>query len=245
MASVFERYVRSYGMMTVLAIDTSTYVLGVALVDDSKVIGEYITNLKKNHSVRAMPAIEQLMRDCDITADQLSKIVVAQGPGSYTGVRIGVTIAKTMAFALDIPLIGVSSLELLAANGRFFNGYICPIFDARRGQVYTGLYEYHQNMKVVMNDQNVLLHDWLEQLKKLERPILFLGNDVSLHVEAIQQVLGEFAVIGDKSMHNPYPAKLAHLGIFRDHVEVHPFVPNYLRLAEAEAKWLEQQKTSQ
>ena len=83
--------------MTVLAVDTSNQALGVALLDEDKIIGEYITNMKKNHSIRIMPAIQMLMKDCERTPRDLSKIVVAKGPGSYTGLRIGVTIAKTMA----------------------------------------------------------------------------------------------------------------------------------------------------
>ncbi|MFP3359151.1 tRNA (adenosine(37)-N6)-threonylcarbamoyltransferase complex dimerization subunit type 1 TsaB, partial [Planococcus sp. SIMBA_143] len=128
--------------MTILAIDTSNYPVGVALIQEDRVIGEYITYIKKNHSVRAMPAIEQLLKDCGIEAKELTKIVVANGPGSYTGVRIGVTLAKTLAWSLSIPLIPVSSLATLASSGRYFSGYIVPMFDARRGQVYTGLYEF-------------------------------------------------------------------------------------------------------
>jgi len=230
--------------MTVLAIDTSNYVLGVALANDSQMIGEFTTNLKKNHSVRAMPAIEHLMKECDVKPEQLTKVVVAKGPGSYTGVRIGVTIAKTIAWARNIPLVGVSSLEVLAANGQYFNGYICPVFDARRGQVYTGLYQYEQELKEIISDQNILLSDWLSQIKEMNKPVLFLGNDVSLHREAIQQILGELAVIGDISLHNPQPAKLVQIGMKREAGDIHQFVPNYIRMAEAEAKWLEQQKTS-
>lgn len=230
--------------MTILSIDTSNYVLGVALVDETKVIGEFVTNLKKNHSVRAMPAIQQLMRDCDVNVDQLSKVVVAKGPGSYTGVRIGVTIAKTLAWSKNIPLVGVSSLEALAANGQYFNGYICPIFDARRGQVYTGLYEYQHDIKTILPDQNLLLTEWLEKVKAFYKPVLFVGNDVSIHKEMIEEILGEQALIADMTHHNPRPALLAKLGMNREPDDVHPFVPNYLRMAEAEAKWLEQQNQS-
>src|SRR3954452_12881689 len=132
--------------MTILAIDTSNYVLGVALLEDNQVLGEYMTNLKKNHSVRIMPAIQTLMKDCERVPADLTKIVVAKGPGSYTGVRIGVTIAKTLAWTLNIPLVGISSLEILAAGtGRYFDGYVSPIFDARRRLVYTGLYQYQND----------------------------------------------------------------------------------------------------
>ncbi|MDV2888113.1 tRNA (adenosine(37)-N6)-threonylcarbamoyltransferase complex dimerization subunit type 1 TsaB, partial [Alkalihalophilus pseudofirmus] len=84
--------------------------LGIALLEKDQVIGEYITNLKKNHSIRIMPAIQTLMADCERSPAELTKIVVAKGPGSYTGVRIGVTIAKTLPWSLHIPLVGVSSL---------------------------------------------------------------------------------------------------------------------------------------
>ncbi|XQY92129.1 tRNA (adenosine(37)-N6)-threonylcarbamoyltransferase complex dimerization subunit type 1 TsaB [Metabacillus sp. HB246100] len=230
--------------MNVLAIDTTNHVLGVALVNnDGTVIGEYITNLKKNHSVRAMPAIEKLMADCDLKPNQLGKIVIATGPGSYTGVRIGVSIAKTMAWALNIPIVGVSSLEGLAASGRYFDGVVCPIFDARRGQVYTGLYQYNEDeLECVEEDQNLLFSEWLTNLKARNRPVLFVGQDVNLHKELIVSLLGDLACFGPETMHNPRPSELATLGIKKEATDVHSLVPNYIRLAEAEAKWLEQQK---
>ena len=98
--------------MKILAIDTSNDVLGVALLSEDKIIGEYITNLKRNQSVRVMPAIERLLADCGTKPSELDKIVVAEGPGSYTGIRTGVTVAKTMAWSLGVPLSGVSSLAV-------------------------------------------------------------------------------------------------------------------------------------
>lgn len=228
--------------MKVLALDTSNSTLGIALLDDDQVKGEYITNLKKNHSVRIMPAIQTLLKDCDIKPKDLDKIVVAKGPGSYTGIRIGVTIAKTLAWTLQIPLAAVSSLEVLAANGRYFNGVISPLFDARRGQVYTGLYEYRQDeLAVVIEDCNILSIEWAARLKELNRPVLFIGQDIAIHREAISQVLGELAFFSPYSSFNPRPSELAFLGKEKEEEDIHSFVPNYVRLAEAEAKWLEQQ----
>ncbi|MDM5214949.1 tRNA (adenosine(37)-N6)-threonylcarbamoyltransferase complex dimerization subunit type 1 TsaB [Peribacillus sp. RS7] len=228
--------------MKVLAIDTSNFTLGIALVNGSQVIGEYTTNLKKNHSVRVMPAIETLLSDCDTNPKELTKIVVAQGPGSYTGVRIGVTIAKTLAWTLQIPLSGVSSLEVLAANGRYFNGLISPLFDARRGQIYTGLYEMENDLlKTVMEDCNILSSEWAIRLKELNRPVLFVGQDVDIHRDAITDALGNLAVFAPVQSFNSRPSELAFIGLEKDEVDVHQFVPNYIRMAEAEAKWLEQQ----
>ncbi|AZV48779.1 tRNA (adenosine(37)-N6)-threonylcarbamoyltransferase complex dimerization subunit type 1 TsaB [Bacillus halotolerans] len=229
--------------MTILAIDTSNYTLGIALLRDNTVIAEYMTYLKKNHSVRAMPAVHSLLNDCDTTPQDLSKIVVAKGPGSYTGVRIGVTIAKTLAWSLNIPISAVSSLEALAANGRHFDGLISPIFDARRGQVYTGLYEYKNGLlEQAVPDQNVMLTEWLEMLKEKDRSVLFLGHDTSIHKETILDVLGTKGIIGSAVQHNPRPSELAYLGADREAADIHGLVPDYLRLAEAEAKWIESQK---
>ncbi|PEJ33748.1 tRNA (adenosine(37)-N6)-threonylcarbamoyltransferase complex dimerization subunit type 1 TsaB [Peribacillus butanolivorans] len=228
--------------MKILAIDTSNFTLGIALINDTQVIGEYTTNLKKNHSVRVMPAIETLLRDCDTSPKELTKIVVAQGPGSYTGVRIGVTIAKTLAWTLKIPLSAVSSLEVLAANGRYFNGLVSPLFDARRGQIYTGLYEMENNvLNTVMEDCNILSSEWAIRLKELKRPVLFVGQDVEIHREAITKVLGNLAVFSPVQLFNSRPSELAFIGLNKTEVDIHQFVPNYIRMAEAEAKWLEQQ----
>jgi tRNA threonylcarbamoyladenosine biosynthesis protein TsaB len=230
--------------MKVLSIDTSNYALGVAIIDGDQVIGEYITNLKKNHSVRVMPAIERLMSDCDIKPADLSKIVVAKGPGSYTGVRIGVTIAKTLAWTLNIPLVGVSSLEVLAATvGRYFNGVVSPLFDARRGQIYTGLYQFrNKEIVTVQKDQLLLSKDWALELKEQSENVLFIGNDLSIHQQTLEETLGDQAVFAEITEHNPRPSELALLGRDREAEEIHSFTPNYIRLAEAEANWIKANK---
>ncbi|WP_335872635.1 tRNA (adenosine(37)-N6)-threonylcarbamoyltransferase complex dimerization subunit type 1 TsaB [Bacillus sp. 2205SS5-2] len=228
--------------MKILAIDTSNYPLGVSLMTEDTIVGEYITYIKKNHSVRAMPAIEHLLKECDWTPKELEKIVVAKGPGSYTGVRIGVTIAKTLAWSLKIPIVGVSSLAVMSSVGRYFNGYICPLVDARRGQIYTGLYSYHSGQQAeVALDCNVLAVDWLMELKEKNQPVLFVGNDVSLHKKSIQSILGDQAVFNELTEQNPRPSELGILGMNKQEEDTHSLVPNYIRLAEAEVKWLEAQ----
>lgn len=230
--------------MKVLSIDTSNYALGVALVDGEQVKGEYITNIKKNHSIRVMPAIETLMNDCDINPKDLEKIVVAKGPGSYTGVRIGVTIAKTLAWTLQIPIVGVSSLEASAASaGRYFDGVISPLFDARRGQIYTGLYQYRSGgITTLKEDQLVLSENWAAELAKQDQKVLFIGNDLPLHRPILKEKLGNQAIFAEITEHNPRPAELALLGMNREPEDVHTFVPNYIRLAEAESNWLKANK---
>jgi tRNA threonylcarbamoyladenosine biosynthesis protein TsaB len=226
--------------MTILAIDTSNYALGVALLEDGQVLGEYITNLKRNHSVRIMPAIQTLMKDCGRVPTDLTKVIVAKGPGSYTGVRIGVTIAKTLAWTLNVPLVGISSLKVLAGAGRYFNGWVAPLFDARRGQVYTGLFQFNNGeSETVEQDQLVMLAEWAAKLKEASQQILFVGNDLQIHRAMIEEILGSQAVFAAITEHNPRPSELALLGMDKQGEDIHSFVPNYIRLAEAEAKWLE------
>lgn len=225
--------------MNILAIDTSNYVMGVAVLKEGAVAGEYVTNIKKNHSIRLMPAIDQVMKETGTKPEELDRIAVAHGPGSYTGVRIGLTTAKTMAWSLGIPVVGVSSLEAVARQGAFFSGYVCPFFDARRGLVYTGL--YRSDMTIDKAEKNILMEDWLHQLKELGEPILFLSQDLKVHEEQILDILGERAVLPEAPYQYARPSIIASVAKGMEPGPLHELVPNYLRIPEAEAKWLEQQ----
>ncbi|MYL35735.1 tRNA (adenosine(37)-N6)-threonylcarbamoyltransferase complex dimerization subunit type 1 TsaB [Pontibacillus yanchengensis] len=233
--------------MNVLAIDTSNQALGVALVRENEVIAEYSTNVKRNHSVQLMPAIDHLMKETNMTPQDLDRIAVANGPGSFTGVRIGLTTAKTLAWSLTIPIVAISSLEVIARNGHFFNGYICPFFDARRGMVYTSLYASEDGELVPVEDEvNILLTEWLERVRGYEKPILFISSQLSTHQSVIKEQLGDQAVCPqDLPVHLPRAGEIAKLAISREPSSVHELTPNYLRLAEAESKWLAAQQEKQ
>ncbi|WP_066191359.1 MULTISPECIES: tRNA (adenosine(37)-N6)-threonylcarbamoyltransferase complex dimerization subunit type 1 TsaB [Gracilibacillus] len=229
--------------MNILAIDTSNQVLGVAISKDGELQAEYTANVKRNHSIGLMPAIEYVMEKSNITTDQLDRLVVAKGPGSYTGVRIGLATAKTMAWALGIPIVAISSLELLAYNVREKGVAVSPFFDARRGLVYTGLYQLdHEGMQVLEADQNIAMETWLEQLKRLERPVLFFSQDIDIHEAVIKENLGDLARLPHRIDHLPRPGMLALMGNYYPETPVHQLTPNYIRLVEAEANWLKEQK---
>lgn len=232
--------------MNILAIDTSNQVLGIAILSHNKIIGEMITNVKKNQTSRLMPGIHQLMNDVGMKPDQLNKIVVAKGPGSYTGVRIGVTTAKSLAWALSIPVVGVSSLEVLAYQGLFYNGFICPFFDARRQRVYTGLYQGENNHLIQVHEEiNISMDDWLESVKVYDQDIMFLSPNIALYKPMIVEQMGNRAIFPKDIFHMAKPSNLAVIGLNKQADDTHSLIPNYLRLAEAEANWLQEQKDNQ
>lgn len=234
--------------MRVLAIDTSTLVLSVAVVDDTRVLAETTTNLQKNHSIRLMDCISTLLDETNITPEQLDGIAVAKGPGSYTGVRIGVATAKSMAWSVGIPVVGISSLQSLAMNAVGYEGGIIPLFDARRGQVYTG---YYQTVGVdavveVLAERIVLLREWLPLIREQAagRPLLFLGDDTAIHRETILELVGEQAHFAPPAYNLPRASHLAWLGMKQliSGADPHGLMPEYLQLAEAEAKWMAQKQ---
>jgi tRNA threonylcarbamoyladenosine biosynthesis protein TsaB len=229
--------------MNVLAMDTSTNVLSIAVMKEGEIVGKLTTNLKKNHSVRLMPAINQLMKETEMKTEALDRIAVAKGPGSYTGIRIGLTTAKTLAWALEIPIVGISSLEALAYQGRFFDGFICPFFDARRNRVYTGLYQWKEDkIQELVEDQNLPIEEVLEALKQKNERVLFLSTDIQVYQREIKAALGEKAVIPETPSHLTDASYLIHLALNKEPDLTHELTPNYIRLAEAESNWLKQQK---
>lgn len=228
--------------MIVLAIDTSNQPLSLAVMKDGAVMGEKLINIKRNHSLQAMSAVEELLASLDVAPASLNRIVVAKGPGSYTGVRIGVTLAKTLAWSLKIPIVGVSSLLSLAWPGKYFDGVIVPLMNARRGNVYTGLYEYRDGWQTLLEDRNLAMSEWLAHLAEREEKVLFSGADVDVFWDEIQSVLGEraYRVSGDEAY--PRAAVMAKHAEELPDEDAHGFVPNYIRLAEAEANWLKEQE---
>ncbi|MEK5233607.1 tRNA (adenosine(37)-N6)-threonylcarbamoyltransferase complex dimerization subunit type 1 TsaB [Lysinibacillus sp. FSL K6-0232] len=227
-----------------LGIETANAPLSIAVVKDGKVVAEMVQNIKLTHSAGAMPAIEEVLTRIGLKPSDLDAIAVSEGPGSYTGVRIGVTLAKTLAWTLQKPLVGISSLKILAANAALYNGLICPIFDARRGNVYTAIYQ-GMALETIVEDYHTHIDELLERLKALEAPILFVGIDVDIFWESITNVLGDAAIRAPFSLDLPRATEAVHLAtqVALPSVEAtHHFVPQYKRIAEAEANWLKEQK---
>ncbi|PID01018.1 MULTISPECIES: tRNA (adenosine(37)-N6)-threonylcarbamoyltransferase complex dimerization subunit type 1 TsaB [unclassified Sporosarcina] len=220
-----------------LGIDTANSPLSVAIVKDDVVLIEESSMMKINHSLRAMPAVEEACRKADITPSEIDAIAVSEGPGSYTGVRIGVTIAKTLAWTLDKPLYGVSSLKALALNGQLFNGLVCSVIDARRSNVYAGVYRAKGTELVsVLEDQHCPVVQLLEKLKECEEAVLFVGEDVKLYESIIREHLGKQAYIAPFALNVPRASSAISLAQSANQPEiVHTFTPQYKRITEAEA----------
>ena len=213
--------------MKVLAFDTSSKPLSLAILEDKQVLAETTINIKKNHSITLMPAIDFLMASLDWTPKDLDRIVVAEGPGSYTGLRIAVATAKTLAHTLNIELVGMSSL--LALVPRQQEGLFVPLMDARRNNVYAGFYE---NAKPVLPEAHLPFAEVLEQVKDAEQ-VTFVG-EVGPFVEQIQEHLPQ----ANYQETLPNAANLALLAWDREAASLHDFVPNYLKRVEAEENWL-------
>lgn len=213
--------------MKVLAFDTSSKALSLAILEDKQVLADTTINIKKNHSITLMPAIDFLMASLDWTPKDLDRIVVAEGPGSYTGLRIAVATAKTLAHTLNIELVGMSSL--LALVPRQQEGLLVPLMDARRNNVYAGFYE---NAKPVMPEAHLSLAEVLEKVTDAEQ-VTFVG-EVGPFVEQIQEQLPQASY--QETL--PNAANLALWAWDKKANSLHDFVPNYLKRVEAEENWL-------
>ncbi|WP_124726482.1 tRNA (adenosine(37)-N6)-threonylcarbamoyltransferase complex dimerization subunit type 1 TsaB [Staphylospora marina] len=238
--------------MKLLAMDTTTLVMGVAVLDleDHRLLGEITTNLHKNHSVRLMPTVDGLLRELGLSMDDIGVLAVTSGPGSYTGIRIGVTTAKTISWARNLPLYSESSLTVLAMNAGRFPGAVVPLFDARRRRVYTGVYRTEgQRVTEVMARQVMPVDVLLEKLDALEEPVLFLGDDAGRFEEDIRARLGERALFGNPADNVPRAGQLACLCAERhrrgERPETMDFSPDYLQLTEAELNWLKRESGEQ
>ena len=213
--------------MKVLAFDTSSKALSLAILEDKQVLAETMINIKKNHSITLMPAIDFLMGSLDWTPKDLDRIVVAEGPGSYTGLRIAVATAKTLAHTLNIELVGMSSLLALVPSQQ--EGLVVPLMDARRNNVYAGFYE---NAKPVIPEAHLPFEQVIELIKGASQ-VTFVG-EVGPFVEQIQEHLPRT----NYKETLPNAANLALLAWDKEADSLHDFVPNYLKRVEAEENWL-------
>ena len=227
--------------MTILALDTSNKTLSVAVeLTDGTIIEQTIENTLQ-HSVLLMPTIEAVFKEAGISAKDLTKVVVAEGPGSYTGLRIGVTVAKTLAKSLGIPLVGVSSLDVFLptlASKVEAGEVVVAFFDARRGNIFAvGYKKTDEGFEKVIAEQHISWDDFLKVLPERAAGVTFVGQLQSITKEAIVEKGASEAKWLEGQEAIPHATSLIELGKNKEAVDADIFVPMYLKLAEAEENW--------
>lgn len=224
--------------MNILALDTSGATASAAVAKDGYLIGEISLRHGKTHSQKVIPMIEALLDMLDMNKQDIHLLAVANGPGSFTGVRIGVVTIKAMAYALNVPVVEVSSLMSLAFTISEQSGVVCPIMDARNRQVYTGIYKINaDSIEVLYPDAGVSVEALAENLKKLDSDVHFVGDAVPIYRDFFANQ-GFRAYFAPDELFTPRAAAVARLawllygqGQVSDAFKA---APNYLRKSQAE-----------
>lgn len=236
--------------MKLLVLESSGLVASVALMEEEKMIGEYTVNFKKTHSQTLLPMVDELVKNIGIDLKELDGIAISNGPGSFTGLRIGSATAKGLAQALNIPIVPVSTLEALAANLFGTKGIICPMMDARRNQVYTGLYGYEGNRLITYEKPDSLpVTEILEKINQNGESVIFLGDGVPVYKNQIEEIVKVPFRYAPPHLNRQRAGAVGTLAVqyfqegkiesARDHK------PDYLRKSQAERELLEKQKAGQ
>ena len=176
--------------MKILAIDSSGLVASVAVVEDDNMLAEYTINYKKTHSQTLLPMLGEISKMIELDLKSVDANAVAAGPGSFTGLLIGSATAKGLGLALDKPLISVPTVDALAYNLCGTDKLICPLMDARRSQVYSGIYEFiGEDLHILEAQAPVPVEDMVKRLNELGREVIFLGDGVPVYREKIEELI--------------------------------------------------------
>ncbi len=237
--------------MKIIAIDSSGLVASVAIVQDEEVIAEYNVQYKKTHSQTLLPMLDELKRMVDLDLQTVDAIAIASGPGSFTGLRIGSATAKGLGLALEIPIIEIPTLDGLACNLYGTDKVVCPIMDARRNQVYTGLYSYiedgqsdeqeqsfHYTLVPILSQCAVPIEEIAEKCNEQQKEIIFLGDGVPVFAAQLKNLMKVPYSFAPAHMNRQRAASFAFLASEKlrngEVVPAADHAPEYLRLSQAE-----------
>lgn len=248
--------------MRVLAIDSSGLTATVAVVEDTQTVAEYTINYKKTHSQTLLPMIDEVVKMTELDLNTIDAIAVAGGPGSFTGLRIGSATAKGLGLALNKPLIHVPTVDGLAYNVYGCEDIICPIMDARRNQVYTGIYTFSKKagtkegsnliepvFQVIKMQMAVSIEELAERLNRYRRPVVFLGDGVPVYEQILAEKLTVPYSFAPAYMNRQRAAAVGTLGIQYykagkfETAEEHR--PDYLRVSQAERERAQREKEAE
>ncbi len=234
--------------MKILALDSSGLVASVAVVTEEQLVGEYTINYKKTHSQTLLPMIDVMFEQLDMDIAEIDAIAVAGGPGSFTGLRIGAATAKGLGLALDKPVVHIKTVEGMAYQMYGVEGVICPIMDARRSQVYTGIYafdldgelsgEADRGFHIIEDQMAVSIEELVEKLNYLGQTVTFLGDGVPVHRQYIEENLLVPFFFAPTHCNCQNAAAIGSLAVTyyeQGKIETaEAFQPDYLRVSQAE-----------
>jgi tRNA threonylcarbamoyladenosine biosynthesis protein TsaB len=232
----------------ILGIESASLTASAALVSEQGLIGEFTVNFHKTHSETLLPMIDSLFSIAGTDVSEVDAIAVSEGPGSFTGLRIGASLVKGLAFGADKPIVPVPTLDAMAYGFPASDKLLCPIMDARRNEVYGGIYGFYgEEFRVLMKAVALPLTEYVREVRKCSeetgRAAFFLGDGLSVHEEAVKALLPG-AVIAGPAVRFQKAGSVASLGmkLFREGKAVPPeaFSPVYLRMSQAERERLEE-----
>jgi tRNA threonylcarbamoyladenosine biosynthesis protein TsaB len=228
--------------LRILAFETSAKAASVALTENGKLLGESYQNTGLTHSQTLMVMAEDLLKQCNHAPSDVEAVAIAEGPGSFTGVRIGVAAAKGFAWGKNIPCYGVSTLQSMALGLGAWEGMICPVMDARRSQVYNALFYVNQGaLSRATEDRAIALSDLAEELKNVEKPIFLVGDGSNLCYNTLLEEVDTLVLPPEHKTHQrAVGVGLAALNMIRsgERTDAAALTPNYLRLSQAEREKL-------
>ncbi len=237
--------------MKILALDSSGLVASVAVLEDEILIAEYTINYKKTHSQTLLPMLDQIKKEVDLNLETVDYIAVAGGPGSFTGLRIGSATAKGLGLALEKDIISVPTVDALAYNFFGSENLICPLMDARRNQVYTGIYTFERDKMIVKLPQcAVALDEIIEKVNELakreQRGVVYLGDGVPVYEDKLKEMTTAEYIFAPAHMNRQKASAVAALGlVYAKEGKIQTATehePIYLRLSQAERERLEKEK---
>lgn len=229
--------------MKILAVDSTAITASVALTEDDKLVAEMTLNNGNTHSQTLLPMVEALFRTCDVTADDIDLFAVSEGPGSFTGVRIGAATVKGLAFGRGKCCIGVSTLEALAYNLCGFVGIICPVMNARRSQVYTAIFRSDgERLERLSDDMAIAVSELDERLAELCEPVYLVGDGIEVSLEGFVKTK-PCATPERQRYQSGYSVAMVALSRYAagERGDDASLNPTYLRLSQAERERLERE----
>lgn len=225
--------------MKVLALETATKAGSIAIADEEAFIGEVKLDVSKAHAERVMDYIAWLLKSANVSINEIDAFAVSIGPGSFTGLRIGLSTIKGLAFSKKKPIVPVSTLDAMARRLPFSAYNICPMLDARKDEVYTALYKWENNTCMKIIPETAI--EPVEFIKTIKGPTIFMGDGAIKYKDIISEILKADAFFPSSSFMSPSASSVAEIaleklsaGIETDPISLTPF---YIRKAEAEIRW--------